>query len=45
MIARVTQDTENPPLEFEHRDFRLADAVLDVVSDLLVEIVREEEGA
>ncbi len=43
VLARI-QPTERAAAALEP-DFRLSDAIFDVVSDLLVEIVREEEGA
>ncbi len=42
-IARSSQDNEATQA-LDCRRLQLADAVLEVVSDLLVEIVREEEG-
>ncbi|WP_170229182.1 hypothetical protein [Polyangium fumosum] len=42
-MARI-EPTPHAPAELVRQGFELSDAILDVVSDILMEIAREEEG-
>ena len=43
VTARI-EPTPHVPAELVRQGFELSDAILDVVSDILMEIAREEEG-